>query len=169
MGSSLSSVADEIGGKMQAGMKKSMADNQQSMMNAQMEMAMRRREVQMAVNIAWSRDLLLYIGSFTGTLALVGTALMVKKGNPAGLIPVFPLSFVCAYQYDMGYGTKMNRIQAEAGRILDEEWRKGDNNRFLLPPNNVLMSRQKYEYFTRREEQSDDDNTESIQTDQPSE
>ena len=153
MGSSIQSMGEQMAENMQNGMKKSMQENQRSMMEAQMGMAMRRRELQMAVNIARTRDLLMWVGGATCTIGVLGTIAFVKKGNPAGLIPLLPLSFVCAYQYDMAYGTKLNRIQKEAGKILDTEWRKDDNNRFLLPPNNVLMTREKYEQFTKRDEE----------------
>ena len=162
MGSSLQSMGEHMADNMQTGMKKTMAENQKSMMNAQQEMAMRRREMMMAVNMARTRDMLMYFGVFTGALTLFATAALIKKRNPAGFIPVFPLCFICAYQYDLAYGNKLNRVQAEAGRILDQEWRKGDENRFLLPPNNVFMSREKYLEFTKREEQETDDNENNV-------
>ena len=41
-----------------------------------------------------------------------------KSKNPATLAPFLPLSFVVGYQADLAYGTKMNRIKAEAENIL---------------------------------------------------
>ena len=40
------------------------------------------------------------------------------KRNPAALAPVLPLTFAVGYQADLAYGTKMNRIKAEAESIL---------------------------------------------------
>ncbi|NXH09824.1 PLRKT protein, partial [Bucco capensis] len=45
----------------------------------------------------------------------------VKKKNPAVLLPIFPLNFVFAYQYDVGYGTLLQRIKADAENIMDTE------------------------------------------------
>merc|ERR1719436_1993261 len=41
-----------------------------------------------------------------------------KTKTPAALAPVLPLTFVLDYQADLAYGTKMNRIKAEAENIL---------------------------------------------------
>ena len=41
-----------------------------------------------------------------------------KTGSPAALAPVLPLTFLTSYQADLAYGTKVNRIQAEAESIL---------------------------------------------------
>ncbi|KAF4802965.1 Plasminogen receptor [Turdus rufiventris] len=45
----------------------------------------------------------------------------VKRKNPAVLLPILPLSFVFGYQYDMGYGTLLQRIKGEAENILDTQ------------------------------------------------
>ena len=41
---------------------------------------------------------------------------MTRK--PAALAPLLPLSFIVAYQGDLAYGSKMNRIKSEAENIL---------------------------------------------------
>ena len=41
---------------------------------------------------------------------------MSKK--PAVLAPLLPLTFVVGYQYDLAYGSKMNRMRSEAENIL---------------------------------------------------
>ena len=41
-----------------------------------------------------------------------------KTRSPAALAPVLPLTFLTSYQADLAYGTKVNRIQAEAESIL---------------------------------------------------
>ncbi|NXW23290.1 PLRKT protein, partial [Circaetus pectoralis] len=45
----------------------------------------------------------------------------IKKKNPGVLLPIVPLSFIFAYQYDMGYGTLLQRIKGEAENILDTQ------------------------------------------------
>ncbi|KAM9102955.1 plasminogen receptor (KT) isoform X2 [Sarcophilus harrisii] len=86
------------------------------------------RERQMAMQIAWTREFLKYFGTFFG-LAVIGlTAGAIKKRQPVFFVPVIPLSFVFAYQYDMGYGTLLQRMKGEAEHILDIE-----NNKLQLP------------------------------------
>lgn len=41
---------------------------------------------------------------------------LTKK--PTVLAPLLPLTYVVGYQYDLAYGTKMNRIKSEAENIL---------------------------------------------------
>lgn len=43
------------------------------------------------------------------------------SGNPALLAPILPLTIVVAYQADLAYGEKPQRIRAEAERILREQ------------------------------------------------
>lgn len=50
----------------------------------------------------------------------------------------------------MAYGNKLQRIRKEAGEILDEKWRLGDDNPFLLPENNLLMDQFTYNQYTKR-------------------
>ena len=92
-----------------------------------MRVAMLQRQVQMATNVAMAKDRLLYLGSFTATLAVVGAA----KRSRAALVPVLPLSFLCAWHADMVYGNKLERVCADAERLLET-----DKERFVLPSNN---------------------------------
>ena len=82
-----------------------------------------------------------WYAAFTGTVALLGTTVLVTKKNPAGLVPLLPLSFVSAYQYDFCYGNKLDRVVEEAGRILEEE---RTALRFAPPANNLLISQTEY-------------------------
>ena len=41
-----------------------------------------------------------------------------KSKNPAAIAPLLPLTFLVGYQGDLAYGTKVNRIKAEAESIL---------------------------------------------------
>ncbi|KAJ7396617.1 Plasminogen receptor [Pitangus sulphuratus] len=79
------------------------------------------RERQIAMQIASTREFLKYFGTFFGLSAVVLTAGAMKKKNPAFLMPILPLSFVFAYNCDMGYGTMLQRIKGEAENILDTQ------------------------------------------------
>ncbi|XP_029469559.1 plasminogen receptor (KT) [Rhinatrema bivittatum] len=87
----------------------------------QLLMQNQMRERQMAMQIAWSREVLKYYGTFFGLAVLGLTAGAVKKKQPGLFIPVIPLSFIFAYQYDMGYGTFLRRMKGEAENILETE------------------------------------------------
>ncbi|XP_063106816.1 plasminogen receptor (KT) isoform X2 [Cavia porcellus] len=82
------------------------------------------RERQMAMQIAWSREFLKYFGTFFGISAISLTARAIKQKKPAFFIPIVPLSFVLAYQYDLGYGTLLQRMKGEAEDILETEKNK---------------------------------------------
>ncbi|NXS56018.1 PLRKT protein, partial [Brachypteracias leptosomus] len=60
---------------------------------------------------AWTREFLKYLGMFFGLAAVGLTAGAIKKKQPGILLPIVPLIFVFAYQYDMGYGTLLQRIK----------------------------------------------------------
>ncbi|NXL97336.1 PLRKT protein, partial [Tyrannus savana] len=79
------------------------------------------RERQVAMQIASTREFLKYFGTFFGLSAVVLTTGAMKKKNPAFLMPILPLSFVFAYNCDMGYGTMLQRIKGEAENILDTQ------------------------------------------------
>ncbi|NWW00234.1 PLRKT protein, partial [Machaerirhynchus nigripectus] len=79
------------------------------------------RERQTAMQIAWTREFLKYFGTFFGLSAVLLTTGAIKKKNPAVLLPILPLGFVFSYQYDMGYGTLLQRIKGEAENILDTQ------------------------------------------------
>eukprot|EP01059_Diplonema_ambulator_P028669 TRINITY_DN47553_c0_g1_i1.p2 TRINITY_DN47553_c0_g1~~TRINITY_DN47553_c0_g1_i1.p2 ORF type:complete len:160 (+),score=56.25 TRINITY_DN47553_c0_g1_i1:59-481(+) len=135
----------------QASMEKAMKSNTQNMIEAQQKVAMRQREMMMAMQIAQARDFFKYYMAFTGSMALLGTIAVAKGRSRAAFAPLFPLGFGAVYQYDFAYGNKLQRVRAEAGVILDENWRLGDENPFLLPENNLLMDRATYDKYTARE------------------
>lgn len=85
----------------------------------QMQNAMRER--MMAAQIAKAREMFLWLGSFycLATVAMIGG--YRKTGSRAALAPFLPLSFLVGYQADLAYGTKINRITAEAENILTFE------------------------------------------------
>ncbi|XP_068785237.1 plasminogen receptor (KT) isoform X2 [Struthio camelus] len=87
----------------------------------QLLMQNQMRERQAAMQIAWTREFLKYFGTFFGLAAVGLTAGAIKKKNPRLLLPIVPLSFIFAYQYDMGYGTMLQRMKGEAENILETQ------------------------------------------------
>ncbi|EHB04987.1 hypothetical protein GW7_16938 [Heterocephalus glaber] len=79
------------------------------------------RERQMAMQIAWSREFLKYFGTFFGIATISLTTGAIKQKKPVFFIPIVPLSFIFAYQYDLGYGTLLQRMKGEAEDILETE------------------------------------------------
>ena len=68
------------------------------------------RERMVAMQIARSREMLNWFGSFY----LLAAAAMVtgfrKSRRPGILVPLLPLTFVLGYQLDLAYGKKLHRI-----------------------------------------------------------
>ncbi|KFP09372.1 plasminogen receptor (KT) [Egretta garzetta] len=95
--------------------------NSRLQLERQLLMQNQMRERQTAMQIAWTREFLKYFGTFFGLAAVGLTAGAIKKKNPGVLLPIVPLSFIFAYQYDMGYGTLLQRIKGEAENILDTQ------------------------------------------------
>ncbi|XP_057580012.1 plasminogen receptor (KT) isoform X3 [Hippopotamus amphibius kiboko] len=85
--------------------------NSRLQLERQLTMQNEMRERQMAMQIAWSREFLKYLGTFCGIAAVSLTAGAIKKKKPAFLFPIVPLGFVLTYQYDMGYGTLIQRMK----------------------------------------------------------
>uniref|UniRef100_G1PE05 Plasminogen receptor with a C-terminal lysine n=1 Tax=Myotis lucifugus TaxID=59463 RepID=G1PE05_MYOLU len=94
----------------------------------QLMMQNEMRERQMAMQVAWSREFLKYFGTFFGIAAISLTAGAIKRKKPAFLFPIIPLGFVLTYQYDLGYGTLLQRMKGEAENILEKE-----KNKLQLP------------------------------------
>ncbi|XP_019582727.1 plasminogen receptor (KT) isoform X1 [Rhinolophus sinicus] len=95
--------------------------NARLQLERQLMMQNEMRERQMAMQIAWSREFLKYFGTFFGIAAISLTAGAIKRKRPAFLFPLVPLSFVLTYQYDLGYGTLLQRMKGEAENILETE------------------------------------------------
>ncbi|KAB1280039.1 Plasminogen receptor [Camelus dromedarius] len=87
----------------------------------QLMMQNEMRERQMAMQIAWSREFLKYFGTFFGIAAISLTAGAIKRKKPAFIVPIVPLGFVLIYQFDLGYGTLLQRMKGEAENILETE------------------------------------------------
>lgn len=98
-----------------------MLASQRSQMERQMMMQNVMREQQMSIQLARSRDLFAWWAAFY-VVAATGAVVGFKKSRKPGiLVPFLPLTFIVGYLGDMAYGTKMDRIRAEATHILDEE------------------------------------------------
>jgi len=82
-----------------------------------------QREVQMAIGMAQTRDLLQYIfGVWTGFAAIGVLATAKHRKFPAPLaIPLLVLPIVGGYQYDFAYHNKLRRVTQEAEHILEHE------------------------------------------------
>ncbi|WAR23364.1 PLRKT-like protein [Mya arenaria] len=117
MGSILGKTMEDNFKKQQEFMEK----NQEIMLERQIQMQNQMRERQASMMIARSRDLFAWFGSFYAICALAGVAGFAKTKKPGPLIPLVPLSFIFGYQYDLAYGTKMERCREEATRVLLEE------------------------------------------------
>ncbi|XP_069096397.1 plasminogen receptor (KT) [Pleurodeles waltl] len=98
-----------------------MSMNSRLQLERQLQMQNQMRERQMAMQVAWSREFLKYYGTFFGIASLGLTAGAIKRKRPALFLPVIPLSFILAYQYDMGHGTLLRRMKGEAETILEKE------------------------------------------------
>lgn len=95
--------------------------NSRLQLERQLMMQNEMRERQMAMQIAWSREFLKYFGTFFGIATISLTAGAIKRKKPALLVPIVPLSFILTYQYDLGYGTLLQRMKSEAEDILETE------------------------------------------------
>mmetsp|Transcript_37993 Transcript_37993/g.93384 ORF Transcript_37993/g.93384 Transcript_37993/m.93384 type:complete len:154 (+) Transcript_37993:82-543(+) len=123
-----------------AAVKKNIIDTQKGIM-------LKQRELMMSVQVAQARDNLLWISGVGALVAFGGGVNFLKTKSPAGLIPLGPLSVAWAYTYDFAYGTKLQRVAREAGRILEEERAGGPNGgglRFLPASNNLMISQDEY-------------------------
>lgn len=95
--------------------------NSQLQLERQIMMQNQMREKQMAMQIAWTREFLKYYGTFFSLAAFGLTAGAIKGKKPGLFIPIIPLGFVFAYQYDMAYGTLVHRMRGTAEEILEKE------------------------------------------------
>lgn len=125
---------------MSAHMGSVMRDNAENMLQLQREMMLKQREAQLAVEMARARELFNWTLTFTCTVGTLGLLGAVKTKTPTPLIPLVPLSFVTAYQYDFAHGSKMERIRTEAGKILANE-----RLRFTPPEGQLLVDTKAYE------------------------
>jgi len=79
------------------------------------------RERMVAMQIARSREMLNWFGSFYALTAIGMFTGYKKSQKPGILVPLLPLSFILAYQIDLAYGSKLHRIRGEAENIINYE------------------------------------------------
>jgi len=106
-------------------MEESMARNQEFMkeinrttLERQIQMQDQMRERMVAMQVAKARDLFYWLGSFYVVAGLAMVTGFARTKKPAAIAPLLPLTFVVAYQADLAYGTKLNRIKAESENIM---------------------------------------------------
>ncbi|XP_022097196.1 plasminogen receptor (KT)-like [Acanthaster planci] len=117
MGSMMAKAMDENFQKN----KEFMQGIQETMLERQIQMQNQMREKSVAMQLSGSREMFNWIASFYGVVTVTCLAGFMKRKNPAVLIPLLPLTFIVAYQYDYTYGTKVLRIREGAEAILKEE------------------------------------------------
>ena len=66
-----------------------------------------------AMQLAVSRELLNWFGSFLVVAAAGLITGFRRSAKPCVLVPFLPLTFVLGYQVDLAYGSKLNRIRGE--------------------------------------------------------
>jgi len=153
MGGVASSVAETMSEKMSENMGKAMESQMSKQMAAQKsmqrEMSMKAREIQMAMNLAKTKEVLRWYAAGVGGWAVLACLAAKKLKNPAPLIPLYPLGFVVAFQYDMVYGDKMLRIKADAEEYLrDPEYLY---DRFVPPEGNLMVDKDTYIDIVKRD------------------
>lgn len=110
-----------IGKAMSESMEKQqeiMQETQRVMLERNIQMQNEMRERMMAQQIARGREMFTWLSSFY-VIASIGMVRGYKiTRKPVALAPLLPLTFLVAYQADLAYGTKVNRIKTEAENIL---------------------------------------------------
>ncbi|XP_039636673.1 plasminogen receptor (KT) [Perca fluviatilis] len=98
-----------------------MLHNSRLQMERQILMQNQMRERQMAMQVAWSREILKYFGAFFTVVTVGLTVGAIKRKKPFLLAPIVPLGCIFAYQIDSAYGTLIYRIRGEAESIMMSE------------------------------------------------
>ncbi|KAJ3623098.1 hypothetical protein MTP99_019352 [Tenebrio molitor] len=87
----------------------------------QLQLRKQMRDRIVALEIAKSRELFFWYGSFY-LISLVGAfAGYRRKKRLVTFLPMVPLTFMMAYQADLAYGNKLHRILVEAEHIMQFE------------------------------------------------
>ena len=120
-------------------MNKNMKANMDQQMNFQKELILKQRQMQMATQVAMGRERFWYYEKFVYTLSFFLVLGAIKNKNPQLLIPLIPLSFAYAFQYDMCYGTMMERAINTADTLVVDQPMK-----FVLPEHSGIVDRDEY-------------------------
>eukprot|EP01135_Chromosphaera_perkinsii_P012011 Nk52_evm19s2568 gene=Nk52_evmTU19s2568 len=113
--------------------------NREEMLEMQRQMILKQRETQMAIELARAKDHLEWTKYFSYSVLIFCATAFAKTKRVMILTPLLPLSFANAYQYDLVYGDKLDRVRRDAEMFIREQ-----PERFLLPDNSKLISRQEY-------------------------
>lgn len=136
---------------MGSSMKQTMKENSEDMLIKQRNLQLQIREIQLSTQFAMGKDRFYFFSGFYLTVFIVGMVKFKISKNPSLLLPLIPLSFAWAYQFDMYYLNKMERIRKEAGRIL-----KYNNEMFAVPESNRLISEDEYrKIFLKQKEENE--------------
>lgn len=94
---------------------------QRLQMERQIQLQNQMRERMVAMQIARSRELFYWLGTFyiLATGAMIAGFRKTKK--PITISALLPLTFIVLYQGDLAYGNKVQRITSEAENIMQFE------------------------------------------------
>eukprot|EP00058_Branchiostoma_floridae_P018778 XP_002604267.1 hypothetical protein BRAFLDRAFT_88556 [Branchiostoma floridae] len=118
MGSIMGKAMDDNLAKMQAFQLNTM----QMQLERQLQMQNQMRERMMAMQISRARETLNYFGAFYALVAVGGLGATLKRKTPGPILPLVPLTFILAYQYDMAYGTMIQRMREGSEHIISDEY-----------------------------------------------
>ncbi|KAJ3105525.1 tRNA-splicing endonuclease subunit sen54 [Phlyctochytrium planicorne] len=124
MGQIVSSVAEPI------------VEKQKMAKVMEMRQGKMQRDMQMAIQIAMTKDRVYWMLGFAGAMGTVGLVRKTMKASPVMPLPLIPgliFTTVVLYQADMVWGNKMNRIKDEADLIRSDS-RFWFNQPMKLPP-----------------------------------
>ena len=132
MGGNISKQASDAGDAFGSKVSQKMGEMQQGQMVLSQE---RMRRMQMAYQIAVTKDRVYWMSAFCGfaCLAAIGTKIKLGKTPDALKAPLVILPWLIGYQADMVWGNKMDRINRWA---LEEA---EDNSNWFVPisPSNL--------------------------------
>nr|XP_047123541.1 plasminogen receptor (KT)-like isoform X1 [Hydra vulgaris] len=118
-----------LAGQMKSTMDENFKKNQEFMLTTQelqlgRQMAMQQllQQKMMAMQLARQREMFTWIASFSATVSLGLLAGFARTKKPSLIGPIIPLGFLTAYNYDMVYGNKMERIKKDAEYILEKDY-----------------------------------------------
>ena len=120
-------------------MSNSMEKNLENSLLKQRALQLKLREIQLATQFAIGKDRFYFFSVFYFVAFLGLNTIALKTKKPQVIVPLVPLSFIWAYQFDMYYLNKMKRIQKEASRLLKDE-----PELFYIPEYNNLISLDNY-------------------------
>lgn len=92
------------------------------------------------MQVALGKERFKYYVAFYATVVPLSILGAIKKKDGRLFAPVVPLTFLLAFQYDMSYGTMIERARDEADNLIVTNPYK-----FYLPEHSGIVSTQEYE------------------------